>query len=229
MTYFKHESAYVDEPSEIGEGTKIWHFCHIQKGARIGRNCIFGQNCNVANDVMIGNNVKVQNNVSIYKGTIIEDDVFLGPSCVLTNVTNPRSQVVGRSLNEGTLPRRGCSIGANAAVVCGITIGRYAYIGAGEVVANDVPDYALVLGVPARLVDLLRERDVAVLEQPRRKREPDPQGLLPPASSCRSRVCSLASSTLRSRLYFCWGSCSSTAGRRPSTFFSSSRFSCSRS
>jgi len=150
MTYYKHESAYVDEPSEIGEGTRIWHFCHIQKGARIGRNCIFGQNCNVANDVLIGNNVKVQNNVSIYTGTIIEDDVFLGPSCVLTNVTNPRSQVIRHSLYERTLLRRGCSIGANATLVCGITVGRYAFVGAGAVVATNVPDYALMLGVPAR-------------------------------------------------------------------------------
>jgi UDP-2-acetamido-3-amino-2,3-dideoxy-glucuronate N-acetyltransferase len=150
MGYFKHDSAYVDEPCEIGEGTKIWHFCHIQSGAKIGERCIFGQNCNIANDVVIGSNVKVQNNVSIYTGTIIEDDVFLGPSCVLTNVTNPRSQVNRHSLYEKTLLRRGCSIGANATIVCGITIGRYAFIGAGAVVVKDVPDYALMLGVPAR-------------------------------------------------------------------------------
>jgi UDP-2-acetamido-3-amino-2,3-dideoxy-glucuronate N-acetyltransferase len=150
MTYFKHESAYVDEPCEIGDGTKIWHFCHIQSGAKIGERCIFGQNCNVANDVVIGSNVKVQNNVSIYTGTIIEDDVFLGPSCVLTNVTNPRSEVNRHSLYEKTLLRRGCSIGANATIVCGITIGRYAFIGAGAVVTADVPDYALMVGVPAR-------------------------------------------------------------------------------
>ncbi len=150
MNYFKHDSAYVDEPCEIGEGTKIWHFSHIQKGARIGKNCSFGQNCNVANDVVIGSNVKVQNNVSIYTGTEIEDDVFLGPSCVLTNVTNPRSQVLRHSLYERTLLRRGCTIGANATIVCGITIGRYAFIAAGAVVAKDVSDYALVAGVPAR-------------------------------------------------------------------------------
>jgi UDP-2-acetamido-3-amino-2,3-dideoxy-glucuronate N-acetyltransferase len=150
MSYFTHESAYIDEPCEIGDGTKIWHFCHIQQGATIGQNCIFGQNCNVANDVIIGNNVKVQNNVSIYTGTVIEDDVFLGPSCVLTNVTNPRSQVNRHSLYEKTLLRRGCTIGANATIVCGITIGRYAFIGAGALVARDVPDYALMLGVPAR-------------------------------------------------------------------------------
>jgi UDP-2-acetamido-3-amino-2,3-dideoxy-glucuronate N-acetyltransferase len=150
MSYFKHESAYVDEPCEIGEGTKIWHFCHIQSGAKIGERCIFGQNCNVANDVVIGSNVKVQNNVSIYTGTIIEDDVFLGPSCVLTNVTNPRSQVNRHALYEKTLLRRGCSIGANATVVCGVTIGRYAFIAAGAVITKDVPDYALMVGVPAR-------------------------------------------------------------------------------
>ena len=150
MNYFKHASAFVDEPCEIGEGTKIWHFCHIQPGARIGRRCIFGQNCNVANDVVIGNNVKVQNNVSIYTGTVIEDDVFLGPSCVLTNVTNPRSQVNRHSLYEQTLLRRGCTIGANATVVCGTTIGRYAFVAAGAVVARDVPDYALMVGVPAK-------------------------------------------------------------------------------
>jgi UDP-2-acetamido-3-amino-2,3-dideoxy-glucuronate N-acetyltransferase len=150
VSYFKHASAFVDEPCEIGEGTKIWHFCHIQPGARIGRRCIFGQNCNVANDVVIGNNVKVQNNVSIYTGTVIEDDVFLGPSCVLTNVTNPRSQVNRHSLYEQTLLRRGCTIGANATVVCGTTIGRYAFVAAGAVVARDVPDYALMVGVPAK-------------------------------------------------------------------------------
>ena len=150
MPYFKHESAYVDDGCTIGEGTKIWHFCHIQMGAQIGERCIFGQNCNVASHVIIGNNVKVQNNVSIYTGTIIEDDVFLGPSCVLTNVTNPRSQVNRHSLYEKTLLKRGCSIGANATIVCGITIGRYAFVAAGAVVAKDVPDYALMMGVPAR-------------------------------------------------------------------------------
>ena len=152
MSYFKHESSYVDDGCEIGDGTKIWHFCHVQKGARIGENCIFGQNCNVANDVVIGSNIKVQNNVSIYTGTTIEDDVFLGPSCVLTNVTNPRSQVNRHNLYEKTLLRRGCTIGANATIVCGITIGRYAFIGAGAVVAKDVSDYALMVGVPARRV-----------------------------------------------------------------------------
>lgn len=152
MTYFKHESAFVDDGSEIGEGTKIWHFSHIQKGARIGRNCVLGQNVNIANDVYVGDGVKIQNNVSIYTGTTIEDYVFLGPSCVLTNVTNPRSEVNRHSLYEKTIIRRGSSIGANATIVCGITIGRYSFIGAGAVVTKDTLDYALVLGVPGRRV-----------------------------------------------------------------------------
>ncbi len=145
-----HETAVVDEPCEIGEGTKIWHFSHVMKGAKIGKRCIFGQNVNVDGGVVIGNNVKVQNNVSLYTGVVVEDDVFLGPSCVLTNVTNPRSQVNRHSLYEKTTLRRGCTIGANSTIVCGVTIGRYAFIGAGAVVTRDVPDYALVLGNPAR-------------------------------------------------------------------------------
>ena len=149
MTYFTHETAIIDEPCEIGSGTKIWHFCHVMAGARIGENCVFGQNCFVGKDVVIGSNVKVQNNVSIYTGTIVEDDVFLGPSCVLTNVTNPRSQVNRHDLFEKTLLQRGSTIGANATIVCGTTIGRYAFVGAGAVVTSDVPDYALMVGVPA--------------------------------------------------------------------------------
>lgn len=148
--YFAHESSYVDQPCRIGAGTKIWHFAHVMKGATIGENCILGQNVNIAGEVVIGNNVKIQNNVSVYTGTVVEDDVFLGPSCVLTNVTNPRSQVNRHSLYEKTLIRRGATIGANATIVCGITIGRYAFIAAGTVVAKDVPDYALMVGVPAR-------------------------------------------------------------------------------
>lgn len=148
--YFAHETAVIDDGASIGEGTKIWHFSNILTGARIGERCSFGQNVSVSGGTVIGDNVKVQNNVSIYEGTIIEDDVFLGPSCVLTNVTNPRSQVVRRSLYEKTCLKRGCTIGANATVVCGITIGRYAFIAAGAVVAKDVPDYALMVGVPAR-------------------------------------------------------------------------------
>lgn len=150
MDYFVHQSSYVDEGAQVGAGTKIWHFSHVMSGASIGERCSFGQNCVVSPGVVIGSNVKVQNNVSIYEGTVIEDDVFLGPSCVLTNVTNPRSQVLRRSLYEKTLLRRGCSIGANATVVCGITLGRYAFVAAGAVVAKDVPDYALMVGVPAR-------------------------------------------------------------------------------
>jgi len=148
--YFVHESSYVDDGAEVGSGTKIWHFSHVMSGAKIGERCNFGQNCVISPGVVIGTNVKVQNNVSIYEGTVIEDDVFLGPSCVLTNVTNPRAQVLRRALYEKTLLKRGCSIGANATVVCGITIGRYAFVAAGAVVAKDVPDYALMVGVPAR-------------------------------------------------------------------------------
>jgi len=148
--YFVHPTAVVDEPCEIGEGTKIWHFCHVMKGARIGGRCILGQNVNVDGGVVLGDNVKIQNNVSLYTGTVVEDDVFLGPSCVLTNVTNPRSQVNRHSLYEKTTLRRGCTIGANATIVCGVTIGRYAFVGAGAVVTKDVPDYALILGNPGR-------------------------------------------------------------------------------
>jgi UDP-2-acetamido-3-amino-2,3-dideoxy-glucuronate N-acetyltransferase len=146
---FVHPTACVDTPCDIGPGTKIWHFCHVMAGARIGERCILGQNVFVANDVRIGSNVKIQNNVSLYTGVELEDDVFCGPSCVFTNVTNPRSQVIRRHLYERTLVRRGASIGANATIVCGVTIGRYAFVGAGAVVVKDVPDYALMLGVPA--------------------------------------------------------------------------------
>jgi UDP-2-acetamido-3-amino-2,3-dideoxy-glucuronate N-acetyltransferase len=148
--YFTHESAYVDEPCRIGRGTKIWHFCHVMKDARIGEDCIFGQNVLVGAGVVIGSNVKVQNNVAIYTGAVIEDDVFLGPSCVLMNVSNPRSQIVRHELYERTIIRRGATIGANATIVCGIELGRYCFIGAGAVVTKNVPDYALMLGVPAQ-------------------------------------------------------------------------------
>ena len=148
--YFVHESAFIDEPCHIGPGTKIWHGAHVMKGAVIGEKCILGQNSCIGNDVRIGSNVKIQNNVSVYTGTEIEDDVFLGPSCVLTNITNPRSQILRHGLYEKTLISRGATIGANATIVCGITIGRYAFVAAGAVVAKDVPDYALILGVPAK-------------------------------------------------------------------------------
>lgn len=145
-----HPSAVVDDRCEIGLGTRIWHFCHIMSGCHIGANCNLGQNVVVSPDVILGNNVKVQNNVSIYTGVICEDDVFLGPSCVFTNVTNPRSAVPRRNQYEQTLVKRGATIGANATIVCGHTIGKYAFIGAGAVVTRDVPDYALVVGNPAR-------------------------------------------------------------------------------
>lgn len=150
--YFAHETACVDEGCEIGEGTKVWHFSHIMKGAKIGKNCILGQNVNVAGGVVIGNHVKIQNNVSVYTGTVIEDDVFLGPSCVLTNVTNPRAQVNRHGLYERTTFRRGATVGANATIVCGAELGRYSFVSAGAVVTKDVPDYGLVRGVPARQV-----------------------------------------------------------------------------
>ncbi len=150
MNFFAHETACVDEGAQIGRGTKIWHFSHVMGGAHIGRDCVLGQNVFVADGVILGDRVKVQNNVSIYAGVEIEDEVFLGPSCVLTNVTNPRSQIDRHDLYEKTLLRRGCTIGANATVVCGVEIGRYAFIGAGAVIVGDVSDYALMLGVPAR-------------------------------------------------------------------------------
>jgi UDP-2-acetamido-3-amino-2,3-dideoxy-glucuronate N-acetyltransferase len=152
LPYFVHESAYVDGGAMVGNGTKVWHFSHIMKGARIGERTNIGQNVNVDGGVVIGNNVKIQNNVSVYTGTIVEDDVFLGPSCVLTNVSNPRSQVNRHSLYETTILRRGCSVGANATVLCGVTVGRYAFIGAGSVVTKDVPDYALIVGNPGRRI-----------------------------------------------------------------------------
>lgn len=149
---FVHESAYVDEPCEIGEGTKIWHFSHVMSGAKIGARCILGQNVFVAAGVVVGDNVKIQNNVSVYTGVTIEDDVFCGPSCVFTNVFNPRSQIVRKSEYRPTLIRRGATIGANATIVCGIVLGRYVFVAAGAVLRANVPDYALVAGVPARQI-----------------------------------------------------------------------------
>jgi UDP-2-acetamido-3-amino-2,3-dideoxy-glucuronate N-acetyltransferase len=148
MDYYVHPSSYIDEPCTIGAGTKIWHFCHLMAGAKIGERCILGQNVMIASNVVIGNNVKIQNNVSLYTGVELEDDVFCGPSCVFTNVINPRSQIVRRNEYQRTLVCRGATLGANSTIVCGIKIGRYAFIGAGSVVRSDVPDYGLVLGVP---------------------------------------------------------------------------------
>ncbi len=150
--YFVHESAYVDQGATIGKGTKIWHFCHVMPGAVIGEGCTLGQNVVVMPGTRIGNNVKVQNNVSIYEGVILEDDVFCGPSCVFTNVLNPRAHVSRRSEFMKTLVKRGATIGANATIVCGVTLGEYCFIGAGAVVTSDVPPYALMVGVPARRV-----------------------------------------------------------------------------
>ncbi|PDV99803.1 acyltransferase [Candidatus Chloroploca asiatica] len=148
--YFAHESAYLDQPCTIGEGTKIWHFCHIMPHASIGAHCTLGQNVMVASHVQIGNNVKIQNNVSLYTGVELEDDVFCGPSCVFTNVVNPRAQINRQREYQPTLVRRGATIGANATIVCGATIGRYAFIGAGAVIRGNVPDYALIVGVPGK-------------------------------------------------------------------------------
>ena len=149
--FFVHESSYIDEPCTIGKGTKIWHFSHIMQNCKIGNNCNIGQNVVISPDVILGNGVKIQNNVSVYTGVICEDDVFLGPSCVFTNVTNPRSFISRRNEYKKTIIGRGASIGANATIVCGHNIGKYAFIAAGAVVTKDVPDYALVMGNPARV------------------------------------------------------------------------------
>jgi UDP-2-acetamido-3-amino-2,3-dideoxy-glucuronate N-acetyltransferase len=149
--YFVHESSYVDQPCSIGPGTKIWHFCHIMKNSVIGANCNIGQNVVISPDVRIGNNVKIQNNVSVYTGCILEDDVFCGPSMVFTNVVNPRSHINRKDQYKTTLVRRGASLGANCTVVCGTTIGEYAFVGAGSVITRDIPDYTVVYGTPARV------------------------------------------------------------------------------
>jgi len=174
--YFVHESAYVDQPCEIGRGTKIWHFSHVMKNAKIGANCNIGQNVNIDGGVVVGNNVKIQNNVSLYTGVIVEDDVFLGPSCVLTNITNPRSQVSRRKLYEKTILRRGATVGANATIVCGIELGRYCFIGAGAVVTKDVPDYALMTGAPARQAGWMSRHGI-------RLSKPDSEGVMVCAES----------------------------------------------
>lgn len=150
--FFKHESSYVDDGVKIGKGTKIWHFCHIQKGAELGENCSLGQNVNIANNVKVGNNVRIQNNVSVYEGVELEDNVFCGPSCVFTNVLTPRAHFPVHGVYAKTLIREGASLGANSTVVCGHTVGKSAMIAAGAVVTSNVPDYALMAGVPARKI-----------------------------------------------------------------------------
>ena len=157
MKYFAHETAVIDEGCQIGEGTKIWHFSHIMPNCSIGLSCNIGQNVVISPEVILGNNVKVQNNVSIYTGVICEDDVFLGPSMVFTNVMNPRSAIIRRDSYLKTIVKKGASIGANATIVCGHDIGRYAFIGAGAVVTKHVPDYALVVGNPARQIGWMSE------------------------------------------------------------------------
>lgn len=159
MSYFVHESSYVDDDVIIGNNTKIWHFCHVQSGAKIGENCVIGQNVNISNHVTIGNGVKIQNNVSVYEGVELEDEVFCGPSCVFTNDLTPRAAYPkGRENYKKTLIKKGASIGANATIVCGHTVGRYAMVAAGAVVTEDVPDYCLVMGVPARICGRVDER-----------------------------------------------------------------------
>lgn len=148
--YFVHSSSFVDENVNIGAGTKVWHFCHILSNVIIGNNCTLGQNVMIGDQVQIGNHVKIQNNVSVYTGVTLESDVFCGPSCVFTNVINPRSQIVRRDEFKPTLVKRGATIGANATIICGTIVGQYAFIGAGAVVTHDVPDYALMIGVPAK-------------------------------------------------------------------------------
>jgi UDP-2-acetamido-3-amino-2,3-dideoxy-glucuronate N-acetyltransferase len=147
-----HESSYVDEGVTIGAGTKVWHFCHIQRGARIGYRCSLGQNVNIGNNVKVGNGVRIQNNVSVYEGVELEDNVFCGPSCVFTNVTTPRSHFPAHGVYAKTIVKEGASLGANSTVVCGHNVGRSALIAAGAVVTHDVPDYALMAGVPARRI-----------------------------------------------------------------------------
>jgi UDP-2-acetamido-3-amino-2,3-dideoxy-glucuronate N-acetyltransferase len=157
MNFFAHATAIIDEGAQIGDGTKIWHFSHVMPGAVIGNNCNLGQNVVVSPKVILGNNVRVQNNVSIYEGVICEDDVFLGPSMVLTNVINPRSAVSRKNEFKTTLIKKGATIGANATIVCGNTIGNFAFIGAGTVVTKDVPDYALIIGNPGRQTGWMSE------------------------------------------------------------------------
>lgn len=163
-----HESSYVDDDVVIGAGTKVWHFCHIQSGARIGSNCSFGQNVNIGNRVVIGNGVRIQNNVSVYEGVELEDDVFCGPSCVFTNVLVPRAKYPVHGAYKKTLVKQGASLGANCTIVCGTTVGRCAMIAAGAVVTHNVPDFALMAGVPARQIGWVNEKGEKVNQQPQR-------------------------------------------------------------
>ena len=160
-SYFVHESSYVDSPCEIGEGTKIWHFSHIMKDCKIGKNCNIGQNVVISPGVEIGNGVKIQNNVSVYTGVKCEDDIFLGPSCVFTNVINPRSHISRKDEYRATLIKRGASLGANCTIVCGHTIGKYALIGAGSVVTKDIPDNVIAAGNPCRILRPLNEEEMS--------------------------------------------------------------------
>jgi UDP-2-acetamido-3-amino-2,3-dideoxy-glucuronate N-acetyltransferase len=171
--YFAHESSYIDAGAEIGDDTKIWHFSHVMPGVRIGRGCNIGQNVMISPEVVVGNNVKIQNNVSIYTGVVLEDDVFCGPSMVFTNVVNPRSHVSRKNEYRQTLVRRGATIGANATVVCGYTIGSFAFIGAGAVVTKNVPDFALVVGNPGRITGWMCECGVKLASG----RTPPPEAL----------------------------------------------------
>jgi len=151
MKFFVHETSIIEEPCEVGEGTKIWHFSHIMPDVTIGTECVIGQNVFIGRGVKIGNNVKIENNVSVFEGVTLEDDVFCGPSCVFTNMVNPRSHIPGRHQFKPTLVKKGASIGANATIICGNTIGKYAFIGAGAVVTKDIPPYALAYGNPAQV------------------------------------------------------------------------------
>lgn len=157
QTYQSHETTVIDPGCRIGDGTKIWHFSHVMTGAELGESCNIGQNVVVSPEVVLGNNVKVQNNVSIYTGVVCEDNVFLGPSCVFTNVNNPRSEVNRRGEYQKTLVRKGVTVGANATILCGVTLGKYSFIGAGAVVTKDVPDYALVVGNPSKQIGWMSE------------------------------------------------------------------------
>jgi len=192
--YFSHPTAVIDQPCEIGEGTRIWHFTHVMSGAQIGRGCSIGQNVFIGKDVVIGNNVKIQNDVSVFEEVTLEDDVFCGPSMVFTNVINPRSHISRKDEYRKTLVRRGATIGANATIVCGHTVGEFAFIGAGAVVTKDVPDYALVLGNPGRIRGWMCQCGVRMAgnSKPRAKgkakaKKPSSAGIVLSCSACGAR------------------------------------------